>query len=232
MDSFADHVHLICSLYFENNALQSLPDDFCGSFPSLTSLTLSHNQLQALPPGIGQCASLEFLNLSYNRFASLPDDFADVLKTLRVLVVSGNPLFKLPDCVFSSSVLQELYASQTGLEALPDVFPEHGELTVLHLGDNAICRLPPSFAKLTQLVDLDLMGVKWIEPQDSKTSVTVATFSTFVNANPLLERIDKKVCNYKRCFYFYSSLHCGTISVCCCGVRKTRALSLPSFTDT
>jgi len=194
LDSFADHSHLIHNLCFENNALQSLPTDFFGYFPSLSSLTLAHNQLQTLPPGIGKCGSLEFLSLSFNRFVSLPDDFADVLKTLQVLVLSGNPLFKLPACIFSSALLQELYASQTGLEELPDVFPEHNELTVLHLADNAICRLPPSFANLTQLVDLDLMGVRWIESQDSKTSVTLAAFSTFVNANPLLERIDKKVC--------------------------------------
>lgn len=193
LDSLADHAHLVHSLYFENNALQSLPRDLCDRFPSLSSLTLSHNQLQTFPPGIGNFAALEFLNLSFNRLASLPGDFADALRTLRVLVLSGNPLFKLPDCVLSSSVLQELYASQTGIEDVPDVFPADSQLTVLHLADNAICRLPPSFANLLQLTDLDLMGVKWIEPQDSKTSVTLAAFSTFVNANPLLERIDKKV---------------------------------------
>jgi len=204
LDSFADHTHLIRSLYFENNALQSLPADFCDHFPSLSSLTFSHNQLQTFSPGIGKFALLEFLNLSFNRFASLPDDFADALKTLQILVLSGNPLFKLPDCVCSSSVLQELYASQTGIEDVPDVFPADSQLKVLHLADNALCRLPPSVANLTQLVELDLMGVKWIESQDSKTSLTLAAFTTFLNGNPLLERIDKKVCDISsllRCPY-------------------------------
>jgi len=200
LDSFTDHAHLISSLDFSNNELQSLPADFYGCFPSLTSLTLSHNQLKTLPSGIGRYGSLIFLNLSFNNFASLPDDFADAMKTLRVLLLSGNPLFKLPACVFSSTVLQELYANQTGVEELPDVFPDGSELTVLHLADNAVCRLPPSFANLTRLVDLDLMGVKWIESQDSKASLTASAFSAFLNANPLLERIDKKVCNCNSCF--------------------------------
>jgi len=204
-DSFANHAHLIYSLDFSSNVLQSIPADFYGFFPSLSSLALSHNQLQTLPPGIGKCASLAFLDLSYNKISSLPDDFADVMKTLRVLVLSSNPLFTLPACIFSSTALQELYANQTGLEQVPDVFPEHSELTTLHLADNAICRLPPSFAKLTQVVDLDLMGVKWIESQDLKVSVTSDTFSAFLNANPLLERIKKEVCNYKFCSQFFGS---------------------------
>lgn len=195
LDSFADHAHLIYSLDFSNNVLQSLPAEFFSYFSSLSSLILSHNQLRTLPPGIGKCKLLIFLNLSFNKFASLPDDFADAMKTLQVLILSGNPLFKLPPFIVSSAVLQELYANQTGIEELSDAFPGGNELTVLHLADNAVCRLPPSFANLTQLVDLDLMGVKWIESQDSKASVMSSAFTAFVNANPLLERIDKKVCN-------------------------------------
>lgn len=199
---FVDHMHLIYRLDFSNNVLQSLPSDFYHHFPSLASLTLAHNQLQALQPGIGKCGSLTFLDLSFNKLESLPDDFAEAMKTLQVLVLSGNPLFKLPEFIISSTVLQELFANQTGIEELPDAFPEHSALTVLHLGDNAIGRLPTSFSSLTQLADLDLMGMKWIESQDSKASVTSSAFSAFVNANPLLERIDKKVCDYSSCCQF------------------------------
>ena len=195
LDSFADHMHLIYSLDFSNNVLQSIPADFFSFFPSLSSLALSHNELQSLPPGIGKCAALVFLDLSYNEISSLPGDFAEVVRSLRVLVLSSNPLFILPACIFSSTSLQELYANQTGIEELPDVFPEHSELTTLHLADNAVCRLPPSFTNLTKVVDLDLMGVKWIEFQDAKVSITSDAFAAFVNANPLLDRIDKKVCN-------------------------------------
>ena len=230
LDSFADHAHLICSLDFSNNVLYCLPSGFCDNFPSLTLLNLSnnklaslpddfvgdkntlqvfilaHNQLQTLPPGIGKCGSLTFLNLSFNKLTSLPDEFAEAMKSLQVLNLSGNPLFRLPACVVSSTVLQELYASQTGIEELPDAFPQHSELTKLHLYDNRISRLPASFANLTQLVDLDLTGLKWIESQDSKASVTSSTFSAFLNANPLLERIDKKVCDHDSCLQFCMSL--------------------------
>jgi len=144
--------------------------------------------------------------VSSNKISSLPDDVADVMKTLRVLVLSSNPFFELPACIFSSAVLQELYANQTGLEELPDVFPEHSELTKLHLADNAICRLPPSFVNLTQVVDLDLTSVKWIESQDLKVTVTSDAFSSFVNANPLLNRIDKQVYNCKLLLFLCLSI--------------------------
>ena len=98
------------------------------------------------------------------------------------------------------------------MEELPDAFPEHSELTVLHLADNAIGRLPASFMNLTQLVDLDLTGLKWIELQDSKASVTSSAFSAFLNANPLLDRIDKKVCSYDSCFQFHLC-SCRTVVV-------------------
>ena len=194
MDLFTNHAHLISSLDFSNNALQSLPMDFYSCFPSLSTLALSHNQLQTIPSGIGKYTSLTFLNLSFNKLTSLPDDFTDAMKTLRVLVLSGNPLFVLPSFVFSSTIWQELYVDQTGVKALPDVIPESSVLTTLNLADNAITHLPPSFTNLTHLVDLDLTGVRWIEVQDFKAFVTSSSFSAFFNANPLLERIDKKVC--------------------------------------
>jgi len=199
LDSFVNHEHLICNLDFSNNVLQSVPADLYTYLTSLSSLTLSHNQLQTLPLGISKCVSLRSLDLSFNKLTSLPDDFVDLVKTLQVLDISSNPLFMLPACIFSSTALQELYASQTGIKELPDVFSEHSQLTVLHLADNAICRLPPSFTNLSQLVDLDLAGVKWIESHDSKVTVTSPGFSAFLYANPLLERIEKKVCNYNVC---------------------------------
>jgi len=230
LDSFADHAHLICSLDFSDNMLRSLPSGFCNNFPSLTLLNISenhlaylpddfvgeqntlqvlildHNQMQTLPPAIGKCGSLTFLNLSFNKLASLPDEFAGAMKSLQVLNLSGNPLFRLPACVVSSTELQELYASQTGIEELPDAFPQHSELTKLHLNNNAISRLPASFANLTHLVDLDLTGLKWIESQDAKASVTSSAFSAFLDANPLLKRIDKKVCDHNSCLQFCKSL--------------------------
>ena len=206
LESFADHTHLIYSVDFSNNVLQSVPANIYSFFPSLKSLALSHNQLQTLPPGISKCASLEILDVSSNEISALPDDFADVLKTLRVLVLSSNPLYTMPACIFSGTALEELYANQTGLEELPDVFPEHSELTTLHLADNAIRRLPPSFTNLTQVADLDLMGVKWIESQDSKVTVTSDAFSSFVNANPLLDRIDKQVYNCKLLLFLCLSI--------------------------
>ena len=201
--SFADHAHLIYRLDFSNNLLRSLPTDFFDHFPSSRFLNLSHNQLETLPLGIGRCAALQFLDLSFNGISSLPDDFADVMKSVQYLYLSGNPLFRLPGFILSSGVLQQLYADQIGLEDLPDACPQHSELTVLSLADNAICRLPPSLANLTQLEILDLTGVRWMEPTDSKTSVTLSAFSTFVNANPLLQRVDKKVCNSDCCCLYY-----------------------------
>ncbi|CAI5936355.1 unnamed protein product [Closterium sp. NIES-64] len=59
--------------------------------PRLTSLTLAHNGLEALPESLSSLTSLRHLDLSHNRLSSPPFDLTSALPHLKSLVLSGNP---------------------------------------------------------------------------------------------------------------------------------------------
>jgi len=58
-------------------------------------LILTDNQVECLPPTIGQCQPLQKLMLAGNRLQSLPDELAQCHR-LELLRISANPLDKLP----------------------------------------------------------------------------------------------------------------------------------------
>lgn len=185
MSKFVDHSHLIADVTFAHADLESLPVEFFDRLPLLHTLELSQNKLKSLPPGIGKCTNLNHVNLSGNELASLPQDFGDAMQCVRILKISNNPLGRLHPALLASPVLEQLYAEAIGIDEIPDSVAENSVLTLLHLGDNALQRLPPSFVRLTRLVDLDLSGVKWI---DTFLFLSHDMFTSFMKRNPLLAK--------------------------------------------
>ncbi|CAI5461277.1 unnamed protein product [Closterium sp. Yama58-4] len=59
--------------------------------PCLTSLTLAHNGLEALPDSLSSLTALRHLDLSHNRLSSPPLQLTSALPHLKSLVLSGNP---------------------------------------------------------------------------------------------------------------------------------------------
>ncbi|CAI5521277.1 unnamed protein product [Closterium sp. Naga37s-1] len=59
--------------------------------PRLTSLTLAHNGLEALPDSLSSLTALRHLDLSHNRLSSAPLHLTSALPHLKSLVLSGNP---------------------------------------------------------------------------------------------------------------------------------------------
>jgi Leucine rich repeat len=193
---FVNHAHLIRDVFFAYADLKTIPDDFFNCLPFLKKVQLLKNELSALPLGIGKCVNLRYLDVSHNNITRLPEDFSDGMQHIRILKISNNPLKQLPPSVIASPVLEELHANAIGIEELPDAFCENSMLTVLHLGENTLQHLPPSFARLTKVTDLDLSGVKWVEnfmfmPRD--------LFDGFKKSNPLFENQVSCSCLYAIC---------------------------------
>ena len=74
-----------------NRELTALPPEI-GQLASLRELALGANQLTALPPEIGQLTSLRRLALDGNRLTTLPRELADLLSGGLELGLAGNPL--------------------------------------------------------------------------------------------------------------------------------------------
>lgn len=79
---------------FKANRIRHVP---AGALPQgLRWLILTDNQVEFLPPDIGQCQPLQKLMLAGNRLQSLPPELAQC-QQLELLRISANPLATLPD---------------------------------------------------------------------------------------------------------------------------------------
>jgi Leucine-rich repeat (LRR) protein len=77
-------------LNVDGDDLNSLPPEI-GNLKNLQVLYLSNNQLTSLPPEIGNLKNLWMLSLFQNKLTSLPRTIAN-LKNLKVLGLTGNPI--------------------------------------------------------------------------------------------------------------------------------------------
>jgi hypothetical protein len=91
-----------------NNRIAHLPA--AALPPRLRWLTLTANQLGALPPELGRCQALEKLMLSGNRLACLPEALAG-LPRLALLRMAANAFTALPGWVFELPALAWLAAA-------------------------------------------------------------------------------------------------------------------------
>lgn len=118
----------------------------------LTRITLSHNRLTMLPPGIANLVNLEILNMSNNHLEELPLSLSSMPK-LRILNCSINRLSTLPRGFGAFPVLEVLDLSYNNLSehTLPGNFFMMETLRALYLGDNDFEFIPPEVKNLKNL---------------------------------------------------------------------------------
>ncbi|RYP69553.1 hypothetical protein DL771_006068 [Monosporascus sp. 5C6A] len=85
-----NHYDFLTELYLASNNLQYLPPQI-GQLRSLRHLDVSYNQLSELPPELGMCTPLRQLLLYNNNIQSLPFELG-ALHFLEMLGIHGNPL--------------------------------------------------------------------------------------------------------------------------------------------
>ncbi|KAI9226482.1 MAG: hypothetical protein DHS80DRAFT_5908, partial [Piptocephalis tieghemiana] len=102
------------------NHFSALPASMVPSLaPSLHILDLESNELQHLPPNIGQLTALVELHLGRNALLRLPPTFSD-LRALEVLDLSHNLLESLDPGLFAwMTQLRDLNLSYNQLRRLP-----------------------------------------------------------------------------------------------------------------
>lgn len=107
------HLKQLKHLDLSSNGIEELPQDFTA--PSLSSLSLRHNRLRALPSSLCACSTLEVLDVQDNKLAALPEQ-ARSLMSLTSLNCQANKLSSLPaglsrlECLRSLSLAANRYA--------------------------------------------------------------------------------------------------------------------------
>lgn len=119
---------------------------------NVTRITLSHNKITSLPPGIANLTNLEILNLANNHLEELPVSLSGMPK-LRILNVSINRLRQLPRGFGAFPVLEVLDLSYNNLSehTLPGNFFMMETLRALYLGDNDFETVPAEVGNLKNL---------------------------------------------------------------------------------
>lgn len=101
----------------------------------ITSLDLSHKELNEIPKDIIRFKDLKYLNLSDNNLETLPM-WLSALQKLEVLSLSGNQFVNL-EGVQNLSSLKWLDLSKNKISYLPNDFVEMNRLETLIIIDNA-----------------------------------------------------------------------------------------------
>ena len=133
-----------------------------------TTLDLSGQGLDELPPEIGKLTNLKTLVLGQERWwgrknsgqlnnnlQTLPDEIGR-LTELRSLDLSGNRLSSLSESIGQLSNLQSLKLYSIGLSRLPESIGQLSNLQSLSLSYNQLSSLPESIGQLSNLQSLEL----------------------------------------------------------------------------
>ena len=129
--------------------LTALPPEI-GQLTSLRTLRIDGNQLTALPPEIGQLTSLRTLRIDGNQLTALPPEIGQ-LTSLLTLRIDGNQLTALPPEIGQLTSLRDLWLEHNQLTALPPEIGQLSSLRTLWLGDNRLTALPPEIGQLSSL---------------------------------------------------------------------------------
>lgn len=139
-------------LSVSNNQLTALPDDI-GQLTQLTVLQADQNKLAQLPASLGRLINLRSLSLNNNQLEQLPDQLGK-LRSLKNLSVSSNRLTALPNSIGQLDSLHYLWIGENRLRSLPNSLSQLGNLKTLSIGANELTALPTDIGRLRQLTEL------------------------------------------------------------------------------
>ncbi|XP_023344300.1 protein flightless-1 isoform X2 [Eurytemora carolleeae] len=125
----------------------------------LSTLDLSHNQLQQIPEGLLRCRSLLVLNLSHNQIEMVPSQLFMATADLLHLDLANNELDALPPQLRRLGNLQTLVLSNNPLSHFQiRPLPALTELRTLHLRNTqrTLSNIPVNLEPLVHLADVDL----------------------------------------------------------------------------
>lgn len=145
----------LTSLNLSNNRLNSLPPEL-GLLRGLQELFLQYNCLEQLPDCIGNFDYLQELDCKNNHLRRLPSTIGNLRKLL-VLNLTNNYITELPVNIGQLLLLEELCVHSNRLQAIPDSLCNLINLRDLYVGENHhLKQLPCNFGNLIRLSELDI----------------------------------------------------------------------------
>ena len=146
----------LTELGLSDNQIEVIPPEV-GQLTHLTELYLWGNQIRVMPVEISRLTSLELLHFESNFIKYLPDEIGN-LTNLTYLNLRKNKLINLPRQIDQLSKLGFLNLYNNRLQKFPAGVTKLSNLRQLHLDDNQIRSLPATIKNLVKLEQLWLGG--------------------------------------------------------------------------
>lgn len=148
LHEFADRNTPVIQIYREG--LTAIPDGVLRRKVPVQHLSLSGNQITAVPPEIGQLSHLRRLELSGNQLTLLPPEIGR-LAALEEMVLSDNRLTALPPEFAGLTNLTTLVLVDNRFTVVPPEVLALPNLRMVNLGGNPIAALPPDVPPTLQI---------------------------------------------------------------------------------
>jgi len=125
----------------EHNNLQALPKGI-GNLTFMLKLDVSHNMLESIPKAIGKCTRLRILYIDHNRLEELPKEMGNLF-FLEELNAEHNRLVTIPSTLGKLVALSSIRLKTNKLETLPYEIGGLETLEVLDCSDNDKLHMVP-----------------------------------------------------------------------------------------
>ncbi|CAN0401700.1 unnamed protein product [Pylaiella littoralis] len=123
----------------------------------LVSLNVSFNNIEYLPPELGDLVLLKELDVSCNKLETLPLEVGKCIR-LRKLRANGNHMEEIPTELGHCSLLEELVLSENKIQEVPESLAHLKALRILRLQNNRLKTLPHELGAVITLEELDCAG--------------------------------------------------------------------------
>ena len=93
-------------------------------------MNLSGNNIEVIPPELGNCILLEVFQIQNNYIKTLPETFGNIL-ALRILELQNNKLEFLPPSIARIPTIEEIHCDgNSGLTMVPDDMRKSSEMVI------------------------------------------------------------------------------------------------------
>jgi Leucine rich repeat len=144
------------NLDLDDLELKVIPLELLKYLPDLTMLSMSNNQITAIPAEELATSKITSLVLFSNQITDIPKELAD--SKLTTLCLNGNKITHIPE-ELANSKLRELYLNGNGITHIPEAFA-NSKLVKLALEYNRITHISEAIAdwKEDSIMELSVDG--------------------------------------------------------------------------
>lgn len=145
------------SLDLTNRAWRELDSVLWTFGRELLVLNIGYNNIESLPPELGDLMLLRELDCSCNKLKGLPAEIGRCTR-LRKLKANGNHITQLPNEMGQCIFLEEVILTENKLRTVPDTLGALQGLKVLRLTNNSLTALPHNLGVVETLEDINCTG--------------------------------------------------------------------------